>query len=231
MAAMAAIPRHNSKAYGGHCGSCRTACRIGYDFLPGDAVGFSGADFVSDVINLATLGIPRRGISHVAIVTAHRLHGICLAESTTFASLPCLIRGEQVKGVQFQHLRERIDSYSGKVLHYPLRDPLDWPEQLSLNVYLLELAAAKCPYDLIGAVRTRTTLYTLAQRLKHGGGAGRREDLKMLFCSELVADAWHRFGIFNGITNASEWNPNALLRAAVRKGIVLPPYQVRRHHG
>jgi hypothetical protein len=130
MAAMAEFTRHNSNAYGGHCGSCRTACRIGYDFLPGDAVGFSGADFVSDVITWRISAFP----AAESATSRSSLRTACTASAWPNPRLlpPCPPdRGEQVKGVQFQHLRERIDSYSGKVWHYPLRDPLDWPEQLS----------------------------------------------------------------------------------------------------
>ena len=190
-------------------------------WLPGDAIGFSGVDLASDVINLATWGWPRRGISHVGIVTDDPRHGICLAESTTLAFRPCLIRGERVNGVQLQPLQERIDEYGGRVWHYPLRVPLQWPESESLNKYLLDLAGSKCAYDLIGAVRSRTTPYAIVQRWKHGC-----EDLHTLFCSELLAAAWNRVGVFE-TKNASGWSPNAILREAVRKDIVLPPFQVK----
>jgi hypothetical protein len=204
-------------------GNSRRRCQHCREFvaLPGDAIGFSGVDFVSDVINLFTWGWPRRGISHVAIVTECSKHGLCLAESTTLATRPCLILRRCVNGVQFQPLHQRIAEYRGHVWHYPLRAPIDWREAEEINEYLVELATTECAYDLIGAVRSRMTPYALIQRWKHG-----HEDLQTLFCSELVAATWNRFGIFP-TKNASGWNPNTLLRAATRNGIVSSPFQVK----
>lgn len=187
--------------------------------LPGDLIAFSGRDLVSDIVNATTWGWPRWSASHVAIVTCHPKHGICLAESTTMATRSCLIRGQRVDGVQFQSIGRRVDEYPGRVWHYPLRIPLARSVASAMNSYLLELAESECAYDLIGAVRSRTMLCAMIQRWKQG-----REDLHTLFCSELVAAVWNRYDVFE-TTNASAWNPNTLIRAAVRRDIVLPPYR------
>jgi len=186
---------------------------------PGDAIGFSGTDFVSDAINLGTLGWPRWGISHIAIVTEHPEHGICLAESTTMASQPCLIRGERVNGAQFQPIKRRVNEYAGRVWHYPLRVPIGPPMTRELNIALVDLVENECGYDYLGAVRSRSMIYAMIRRWKYG-----REDLETLFCSELVALAWSRFDLFE-TTNVSGWNPNALIRAARKQNIIVPPYR------
>lgn len=185
----------------------------------GDLVGFSGSDLLADAINLATLGLPRWGLSHVGILIEHRYFGICLAESTTLASQPCLVAGRVVSGAQLQPIIRRVEQYRGRVWHYPLRLPLGMPLVSALSAYLIGLIEAECPYDTIGAARSRSTLYAAVHRWKHG-----REDLRSLFCSELVAAAWARFDLFE-TTNASGWSPNALVRAARRQDVVLPPYR------
>lgn len=185
--------------------------------MPGDLVGFSGVDLVSDLINLSTLGCPRWGLSHVALVTEHPRYGTCLVESTTKALRPCLVAKRTVAGVQIHRIGQRVEEYRGRVWHYPLRIPLGRPMASAWHAYLMELVESACPYDYIGAARSRSTLYAAICRWKHG-----QEDLRSLFCSELVAAAWKRFDVLD-VENASGWNPNALVRAARRNDVVLPP--------
>lgn len=187
--------------------------------MPGDLVGFAGADLLADLINLSTLGLPRWGLSHVALVTEHPRYGVCLVESTTKAVRPCLVAGRTVAGVQMHRIGQRVEEYRGRVWHYPLRIPLGRPLAAAWHSYLMDLVESERPYDYIGAARSRSTLYAAVCRWKHG-----REDLRTLFCSELVAAAWSRFDLFE-TTNCSGWNPNALVRAARRQDIILPPYR------
>lgn len=191
------------------------------DFRPGDLLGFSGADLLSDAINLATLGWPRWGLSHVGIVTDYWDYGICLAESTTLAHRPCLAARKRVSGAQCHPIKQRVEEYKGRVWHYRLREPLDGELVVELDEWFDGLLTAKCPYDYAGAVRSRCTPYAMIHRWKHG-----KEDLRSLFCSELVAAAWKTIGVFD-TDNASGWNPNALVREAMRQRVVESPIRLK----
>lgn len=185
---------------------------------PGDLVGFSGADILADLINLGSLGIPRRGLSHVAIVAEHTA-GLAVYESTTTVSLPCLINEEPVDGVQCHLIADRVIGYAGRVWHYPLRRPLSLRESLDLSIDLAQTCRCRRPYDYMGAFDSRSTLIGLAMRAKFG-----RENLTKLFCSELGADKWRRAHILH-TKNASRWSPNALARYAVRHGLTWEPIE------
>lgn len=187
---------------------------------PGDLVGFSGAHLLADLINIGSLGLPRRGLSHVAIVAEHTA-GLALYESTTTVSLPCLIADEPVDGVQCHSIAERVIGYRGRVWHYPIRRPLSLRESLDISVDLAQTCRCRRPYDYMGAFDSRSTLIGLAVRAKFG-----RENLDRLFCSELVANAWRRARILR-TANASRWTPNALARYAVRHGLTEKPIEWR----
>jgi len=186
---------------------------------PGDMLGFSGRDLLSDAINLGTWGIPRRGLSHVAIV-AHYHADLCLYESTTTVEQPCLIQERSVSGVQCHRIEDRVGGYEGRVWHYPLASELPPVAAYKLEKRLIKLCRGGWPYDPVGAFRSRTMLLAILLRLKFG-----HEDFSKLFCSELVSKEWVTAGVLE-TTNASKWNPNALARYVVRHGICLEPTEV-----
>ena len=66
---------------------------------PGDIIGFSGNSPISDLVNLATLGVPRWSISHVGIM-AEIKGELLLVESTTLDPLPCVVLGKVFDGVR-----------------------------------------------------------------------------------------------------------------------------------
>jgi len=180
---------------------------------PGDMIGFSGADPVADMINLGTLGWPRRDLSHVGLVARHQDHGLCIYESTTTVDLPCLERGKPVSGMQVHPLTDRVRGYPGRVFHFPLRRPLSADDADGIECFLRNLCQKKLPYDYLGAVRSRSMLIGVLQRTVFG-----REDLKQIFCSELSAATWAYLQILK-TRNASRWNPNSLGRYAERHGL------------
>ena len=120
-------------------------------FRAGDVIGFSGANWESDLINLATLGIPRISISHVAIVGPYRGE-LVLFESTTLGDLPCIVRGEVFHGTQAHRIEDRLESYHGKAWHYPLAKPLRFSEADHLGHWLIHHVGIA--YDEIGAFRS-----------------------------------------------------------------------------
>jgi len=174
----------------------------------GDLVAFSGANYVSDMVNLATWGLPRWGISHVGIV-AKVDDRLLLFEATTLGEVPCEITGVPFNGTQAHSLN--FGGYKGRVWYYPLYRELYERESTRLTAYLISIL--QTPYDDLGALRSA--------RLSFLG-----QDLTSLFCSELVAAAYANIGILP--SNASRWNPNCLVRLLRKRAILRKPIRVRK---
>jgi hypothetical protein len=192
-------------------------------YRAGDLVGFSGRGPIGVGINLATWGIPGWGLSHVAIVANHPYFRFpVLFESTITATTPCIVTGELSRGVQAHHLPSRIADYPGRVWRYPCRHLLTETQSADLTGYLCGLIDNHVGYDALGAFRSRDTPLGFLERLF----CRSNEDLSSLFCSELVAAAWRRIGLWHP-RNASRWNPNALARAAIRWGVCKKPWRVK----
>jgi len=184
---------------------------------PGDVFGFCGANAVSHFINLVTYGIPWWGLSHVGIMGEHN-DNLLLFESTTLTDLPCQIAGRPVAGVQAQHLAARIEHYPGKIWHYPLFRELYLNERYRLSEFLISNIGR--PYDEIGAFRSGAVGFSYIESLFH------EQNLQSIFCSELVAAAHTRVGLF--VTdNYSKWNPNRLVRRERKLNILLKPRRVK----
>ncbi len=176
----------------------------------GDIIAFSGFGRKSVIVNLVTFGWPFWYASHVGIIGEYNGEQL-LFESTTLSNLPCVIQEKPFKGVQAVRLTDRINSYNGRVYHYPIYRPLFGFETERLNEFLLDKVGT--PYDLHGGVRSATHgLSWLESRFKG-------EDLNYIFCSELVAAAHARIGLLQ-TSSASRWNPNRLIRYERRTGIL-----------
>jgi len=183
----------------------------------GDLVGFSGACFLSDMVNIATLGIPRFGISHVGIV-APEGQGLALWESTEHNPLPDLIAHRIVKGVQVHELDLAVENYQGKVYLYPLYRELYQDEQDRLAEFLASMYGRG--YDEIGAIRSAGVGLSYIESLLHP------ENLSSIFCSEMVAKAYSELGLLP-THNASRWSPNRLVRRLRRRSILLPSLRLK----
>ncbi len=178
----------------------------------GDLIGFSGANVVSDIINVGTWGIPRYSLSHVGIVGEHDRE-LVLFESTTLDTSPCIIQGKPFKGTQAQNIADRIASYNGKVWHYPLSRYLYSHEANRLNGFLHTHIGI--PYDEIGAFRACDHFAWWEQFLHP-------ENLSSIFCSEWCAAAHNEIGIFP-TADASRWSPNHLVREERWFGVIHRP--------
>lgn len=187
------------------------------NILPGDILGFLGSGLESFIINVGTYGIPGNGLSHVGIAAEYDGRTI-LFESTTLNDRPCYIQNKLVKGVQAHPIEYRIETYKGKIWHYPLRMKLRGYEKVKLTHYLLtQLGVA---YDYAGAGRAGGKL------IAHLEGLLRKENLSNLFCSELCAAAHREIERFDTL-NASEWNPNSFTREERRRGILVKPVRFK----
>ncbi len=172
------------------------------DIKPGDIIGFTGANPVSDMINLGTYGIPRVSCSHVGIIGEYNGEQL-LFESTTLDDTPCVIQGKCVAGTQAQRLADRLASYQGRVWHYPITRPLYDHERSRMNQFLLDHIGIS--YDKLGAFRSNDHL-SLIESFFH------EENLHSIFCSEWCAATHNHIGLFS-TSNASRWSPNRFLRA------------------
>lgn len=181
------------------------------DLQPGDIIGFSGANSTSDFINLVTYGIPRWSISHVGIVALYSDGVSLIFESTTEAPDQCYIQHAYVTGSQAQRVEPRVAHYKGRVWHFPLVKSLSPEESDALTLFLVNGLGRR--YDASGASRAGAKLWSYVQSQLH------EENQEALFCSEWVAAALRAVGRFD-TTNISSWSPNALLRAAKRRGLI-----------
>ena len=178
-------------------------------FRPGDILAFSGGSWLSDFINVATLGIPRYSTSHVGILGEWQ-HEVLLFESTMQNTAPCRIQGKEIRGSQAQRLGPRLSRYKGRVWHYPLYRPLYDHENRRLSKFL-EAGLGKS-YDEIGAFRSGGLAFSWFESKL------RPPNMEALFCSEWVAAALSEIGIM-----PSKWSPNRLIRHCRKIGILQKP--------
>ena len=183
----------------------------------GDLVGFSGQSRVSDVINVATYGLPRWGISHVGIIGDYQGRQL-LIESTTLDKAPCEITHRLFNGTQAHDLGTAVENYQGRVWVYPLYRPLFDFEAKRLSEFLVGLIGT--PYSEIGAIRSAGIGFSSFESLLHP------ENLSSIFCSELCAAALREIGIMP-TDDAAKWNPNRLIRHLRRNGILLRPRRLK----
>lgn len=187
-------------------------------FEPGDIIGFSGANYISDFINVVTYGIPRWSLSHIGIVGDYK-DGLVLFESTTLDPDPCLIQGKQVDGAQAHCLDSRIARYDGRVWHYPLYRSLYPAERQRLTEFLTSTVGM--PYDKVGAFRAGGIGFSWLESKLHPVTS-----LNALFCSEWCAAAHTEVGLFR-TDNIGGWSPNYFVRAERRQRILLPPVRMK----
>jgi hypothetical protein len=184
---------------------------------PGDIIGFSGASLISDLINVATYGIPRWGISHVGIM-GEVDDRLLLFESTTLDDLPCVLTGQNFAGSKAHNLSDVLAAYSGKAWHYPLCRELYDNERTRLSEFLLE--TIHTPYDDMGAFRSAGVGLSWIESLF------RDENLDSIFCSEWCCAAHTAIGMFR-TDNVSRWNPNRFIRVERRQGILRRPRRLK----
>jgi hypothetical protein len=180
---------------------------------PADIIGYTGLEWVSGAINLATGGLPFWSINHVGML-AHEKNGrLYVFQSTAYPVRPCDVTGNLVKGVQ-GHDVTSIDLYGGKIWHYPVYRELYTHESDRLTEFMYSHLGV--PYDTPGAARSGGKLLASIEALF------RRPNLELIFCSELVAAAYAAVGL-SATDHSSKWSPNMLLRRLRRDGVLLKP--------
>jgi hypothetical protein len=185
---------------------------------PGDVIGFSGANWESDFLNLVTYGIPRVSISHVGIMADYK-GTLLLFESTTINTSPCVIQKRPIRGAQAQYLKTRLESYEGRIWHYPLAAKLGVRDSQKLTDFLLPMLGT--PYSEIEAVRAGGLAWSWFENRIHGPSGYAAQ-----FCSEWVTSAHKDLGLFK-IESPGMWSPNHLLRKELHLEILLKPRRLK----
>ena len=170
----------------------------------GDIVLFSGKGGISTGIKWMT----DSKWSHVGmVINVPEWDFVLLWESTTLSSLRDLETGTARKGVQLVPLSERIQSYNGEasVRHLTCqRTP-----QMANTLSALRKEVKGRPYE-----EYETELIKAAY---DGPLGANTEDLRTLFCSELVAEAYQRMGILSEDPASNEYTPKDFSEAGKLK--------------
>lgn len=192
--------------------------KIEQNLLPGDIIATSGKSAMSRGIQAGTLSIPNfgplgrwgwAGFSHVGIV-ANVLGKPIVYESTSMGRPPCLRTNRpNPNGVQAHYMQDILDG-GGDVWHLPLRWPLNADDSEQLTAKLEQFLMT--PYDMLGAFRSGGYLFRTVQAMVH------RENLDLIFCSELVVRALVHVGRIR-TANAGAWSPERLARHVRREGV------------
>lgn len=187
-----------------------------YDIKPGDIIGFSGRNWLSAGINVATYGVPLWSLSHVGIVGEVKVGGrLLLFESTTLnGDWPCLVTGKKICGTQAHSAEFIVGQYQGGAWHYPFYRKLYTHERVRLNRFLLDSIGTE--YDVKGALRAGGLAFAVLEALF------REQSAQTLFCSEWAAAAHQTIGTLQ-TANFSRWSPNHLCRYMRRMGLLYKP--------
>lgn len=166
----------------------------------GDVISFSGKGDISNIIKWKT----KSDISHVGMVLESEFVSgekrIVLIESTSLVNLPDIRTKELIKGVQQQHLSQRLSSYDGQAYYHKLKAHLTDDEKKAMYDWLFSKHANRTPYDSVQALGS-------AIDLLDGFGLENKPDFSSLFCSEMVAKALKIGGILPENYNPSEATP------------------------
>ncbi|MCX5962966.1 MAG: hypothetical protein NT070_07390 [Cyanobacteria bacterium] len=162
---------------------------------PGDIIVFSGQDFSSHIVKIAT----KSDYVHVAIVLSvedNRDDGNCilLAESHIDTSLASIGTRECRKGAQIQWLEQRLQTCKGPVRWSKLNPELNSAETVKLQGWLWEIEQSQVGYDYLQAIGSGIGFFNAA-------------DFSALFCSELVTLALQIVGRVFPHINASATTP------------------------
>jgi len=173
---------------------------IRYKMKFGDVVAFSGKGGVSNIIKWKT----GSDISHVGMVLESEFIAgekrILLIESTSLVNIPDLRTRELIKGVQQQHLSQRLDSYEGQAYYYELKTVVDDLRKNTMYNWLMSKHASRTPYDSVQALGS-------AIDLLDNMGFENKPDFSSLFCSEMVAKVLQLGDFLPSAINPSEQTP------------------------
>jgi len=160
----------------------------------GDLVLFSGRGLISAVLKHAS----QSRWSHVGLVLrgAERNPAL-LWESTALTRTPGLERGRPRRGVQLVPLGRRVRDYRGIVVLRRLLVRRSPAMDRALRRLRGELQDRPYEHDMVQLLRAAY----------EGPGGQNHQDLRYLFCSELVAEAYQAMGLLPPWPPSSEYTP------------------------
>lgn len=183
----------------------------------GDILGFSSHSIDGVLINVGTYGIPFWSLSHVAIIGEHEGRKL-LFESNVIPEQKCVVQDAFVCGTQAVEIERKIETYKGKVWHFPLYRTLYDFEHERLDAFLIEYLGHN--YDDSGAVDAAGKWLSWIKSMR------RDASLNTLFCSEYCCAAHTTIGIFQ-TANVSRWSPNSFVREERRLGLLRKPRRLK----
>lgn len=160
----------------------------------GDILLFSGTGPISQGIKKGS----RSNWSHVAMAVRSENPDIVMVyQSTTLSKAKDLHYGEPRQGVQINLLSETVSIYPGQIAVRYL-ETLRTPEMMrQLESLRIELRGH--PYE-----QDKCELF---KALYDGPFGHNEEDLSSLFCSELVAEVYQRWGLISEDLSSNEFIP------------------------
>ena len=177
----------------------------------GDIVLYSGKGPLSATIRFVT----RSRWSHIGLVLQLPKEFDCLTvwESTTGSRIEDLMSGEILRGVQLVPLSERVRLYDGDIA---VRRLLDFKLTSKRLKKLMKLRK-----ELRGKPYEQDFLELIRAALDGPLTTPNEEDLRSIFCSELVAEAYQTLGLLDETMASNEYTPadfGASRRLKLKKG-------------
>lgn len=164
--------------------------------LTGDIILFSGKGNISASIKWLT----KSKWSHVGLaIKIESLDLVLCLESTTLVDVPDFEKGTPIKGVQITNLSDRLNKYDGQVA---ARSLVDVKRDIMFYRILEDFKTENRnkPYE--------QNYIELFKSAYDGPFGGNKEDLSSLFCSELVAELYQRWGLLPEQPASNEYTPN-----------------------
>ena len=126
-------------------------------------------------------------------------HELCVFESTSLDSVPDIILGRGIEGVQIVDFSERLNTYDGTVAVKPKSEVVT-PDQAAILADVFR-GYHGVPYEneYIELAGSAVPLF-----------ADDRTDLESMFCSELCAEILKRWGFLPPIIPSNHYSPAEL---------------------
>jgi hypothetical protein len=149
-----------------------------------DILPFKGNGLFSTIIMAA----PGAEYSHVGMFVDHPEYGPCVFESTSLGTLPDVITGKKICGVQLVPFEQRVESYDGEVFHRPIIGERT-PEQIQGILDFIDTYHGT-PYEA-----DRRQLANAQLDIPIFPWQKNKPDASTLFCSETVVMCQRSAGI------------------------------------
>jgi hypothetical protein len=159
----------------------------------GDILLFQGKGLISAAI----MHFTKSPWSHVGMVIKSDI-GVLVWESTTLSNIPDIVSGKCRKGVQLTSLADRISAYDGIIGYRKLTTERDADFHAKLAEFRAECRGKPYEKNRMELIRSALDGKLFAQNT---------EDLSSLFCSELVAEMYQRWGFMPDSIPSNEYTP------------------------